>query len=277
MMRLIDEKGRLFGKINFLDLAVCCGIVVTVVVGFQGYHLLKTVQAPVPWVLRDQVEVYCVFDGFPEGLLSKIRLGDTERDPTGRLVIEVLEVFPPKNAIYAAIFGPNMQFHSKSDIVRKQVTTRLRLYGDAQDDPQRRFSCKGIMIQNGTRIDFMTDKYVVRGIIRPGPEREVLVRLKGKNPGYIWNLIKSGDPIYDPDEGFISGEVVEFIPAPPNDVFLWVKLRCWEVGPQLFFGASPIRVGSSLQIVSDSYNLQNCLVLEIFQHGNRSPSKTSKG
>ncbi len=141
------------------------------------------------------------------------------------------------------------------------------------------------------RYDFSGDILEIREtppaetvVVAPEPAwRYIRVRIPEFEPDAL-NLITPNDPIYDARMVPV-GEVVQFLLVPPvpflpsvdievnperflqvrptsSTIQLWVKLHCFSKGTWLFFSGEPLKVGSSLSLRSDEYDL-DVVVLEI--------------
>lgn len=282
-------RGRkLFGIVNLVDLAVGCGVIGAVIIGVQSYRLLRTAQAPVPWRLDNSLEVFCLFDRLSEGVASQLRAGVVDRDPTGRTVIEILEVVSSRPIVAEAQLSPAMAVPTQSAVPLHRVLTRVRLFGDIREDG--RLYCKGRPVTLGAPIEFRLERTILVGTISPGQEEEVFVYLRGSNvSGELANLLTPGDPVYDA-QGLLSGEILlgEIIAANPKEsaqifgialeqesqkgvyqvaltkpvhvVELWVKLRCLGRAPVFFFNGEPMKVGKTLVLQSDEYDFHGEII-----------------
>ncbi len=71
-MKIIDKKGRLFGKANILDLII---VFMIVVLGAAGFYKLKTVN-PTSFIKPKPVDIRVIVREREEISLDKIKVGD---------------------------------------------------------------------------------------------------------------------------------------------------------------------------------------------------------
>jgi len=158
---------------------------------------------------------------------------------------------------------------------------RLRLYGDVREDG--RFYCKGRPVVLGGAIEVMTTHSVMRGTVRLGPGKTLFIFVRAQNvPKELVLLLHPGDLVYN-QEGVLSGEmisggVIASASTPNTEMFtlpvatrqkemlgvttintqmiveVWVKLRCQEYGPSVFFNEQPIKYGKNIVLPSDRYD-----------------------
>lgn len=284
-MRVLNEHGKLFGRVNVIDLGILVALVAGGVFVPLNYRALVTPQyADGPWgELEDTIEVVCIFDRVDEAISSTMQVGDVGRDPIGRIVAEILEVFPPEPALSLAVFGSTLSIPTKASKSLKRVVVRVRLHGQlSRDRDDGRFYFEQHPVTNGSLIDFRTEHYTVTGTIRPGVPKELFVLFRGRvTSKEMAGLLNPGDPIYD-RQGVVAGRVIGgrilgttqlfgtqalemartpeplFQAALPDSVHeaqLWVALSCWVHEAQVVFGEQVLKVGTSLILRSGDYDL----------------------
>ena len=94
-MVLIDNKGRLFGKINIVDFLIIALFVIIIPVFFHTYRVMQKTPIRVPW---RWVKVEIVTFTIPE-IAEMIKSGDLTYDEYGNQDGEVVKVFS-KPAMY---------------------------------------------------------------------------------------------------------------------------------------------------------------------------------
>ena len=99
-MKLIDEKGRLFGKINLIDLMVILLLLGAIPIFYFGYKIY-TEEVKVEQQAEFFVEeVYCKFVGLTSKDAESITVGDKEMDENGEMIGEVTWVGPVASQTY---------------------------------------------------------------------------------------------------------------------------------------------------------------------------------
>ena len=165
-MILIDQQGRLLRRWNVID----------VVVGLLVIGLLWSAYAAIQiasgrWQRRSllmkqpvQVELQVIFVGLDDAAARAIRIGDVEEDRSGREVARILGVSPPQRETLVVRFGdrdwtkqiPNAAF------TRWEVPARLRVQAELRGDV---LYYKGRYIGSGSRVEFQTSRYTLRGFV----------------------------------------------------------------------------------------------------------------
>lgn len=97
---LIDENGKIFGKLNIVDLVIFIFFVSLLPMFFFGYSLYqKSTVKNYPTLLRSNVEfrtqVHCDFLELDEPLIEKINIGDQETDEKGRMIARIIQLEDP--------------------------------------------------------------------------------------------------------------------------------------------------------------------------------------
>ncbi|HHU30354.1 MAG TPA: DUF4330 domain-containing protein [Firmicutes bacterium] len=102
-MRLLDEKGRLFGLINIIDLLVL--ILVIAVVAGGAYHFTRPQRAGQPGTGGKKVVVLALVSNVSQYTVDAVQVGSTVFDPTAKShlgKIIALEVTPHKEPVETA-------------------------------------------------------------------------------------------------------------------------------------------------------------------------------
>ncbi len=169
-MKLIDEKGRLFGKINIIDFFVILLLLCLVPMFYFGYKLYtkRKVAPPViaPEVWAD-VEIYCRLSKINPEIIKVISVGDKEVDGDNNTVGEILwlgKSEPYKNR-YDLGAG---QLLITEDSALREIPARLKLH--VENRATNLYYREIILIYN-TPFKFRTDKYDIEVI----PVKEVKV------------------------------------------------------------------------------------------------------
>ncbi|MCX7711591.1 MAG: DUF4330 domain-containing protein [Clostridia bacterium] len=96
---IIDDRGRLFGKINIADIAFL--LVVAIAIAGVGYKLKKS-KTVTPFVKEDAVVIEVYHDEVPDFVVKAIKNGDAAGDyERGTSFGKVVEVKSDKSRSYA--------------------------------------------------------------------------------------------------------------------------------------------------------------------------------
>lgn len=277
--------------LNIIDAVMLCVLAGLGIIGIQSYRLLATPQVPIRWNLDESIEVFCVFPRVDNALAQKIHPGIIEKDPTGRTVIEILEIIPMSTVPLMAQLSPSFQVPTRTSLPFTKVIARLRLYGDVREDG--RFYCKGQPVIVGSPIEVMISQLVIRGTVKFGPTKTIHISLGARNilPAVI-QLLTPGDWLYD-NKGEISGKVISAevisnawtpqakaytlpLDAHKNEAIrsamsssqtlinLWAQLRCEANSSSMFFDGEPIMIGKEILLRSNQYSFK-AEVAEVYE------------
>ncbi len=163
-MKVIDEKGRLFGKINIIDFLVIIFLLSLTPMFYFGYKISKQKgieikaqeQQPTPKEFI-KITINCKFVKLRPKVLEIISRGDKELDSNGNLIGEIVSL----GAISPYVHKLNVGLDQKliqEDSELKQATVTLKI--NAKVDGQKiYYKDKQILI--GSTLEFSTGKYSV--------------------------------------------------------------------------------------------------------------------
>jgi len=122
MAKIIDEKGRVFGKINIIDLAIVCVVLIVCPVFFYGYSTLKEkpLVGDFKWIAGEAVTFT-----IPE-IARLFKPGDLSYDRYGKPDAELLEVLE-KDEGYGERIKQIIRGQSAENKYRIPVFLRFRL------------------------------------------------------------------------------------------------------------------------------------------------------
>lgn len=162
-MKIIDEKGRVFGKINVIDFLVVLFLVFLTPMFYFGYKILSTKKADI----KKEEKIIQVEVRFPNVLLevaNVIKEGDVARDSAGDVkgtLIKIVTNESPKSYLldvkdnkFVIIPNPYSQSRDVVSILDLKYTEENRL-----------LYFSGYVIKIGSPILFSTDLYDVQGTI----------------------------------------------------------------------------------------------------------------
>ncbi len=281
-MKLIDEKGRLFGKINIIDFLVILLLFCLIPMFYFGYKLYtkrKAEVAPRVSEVWTDVEVYCRLSKLNPQTVKVISVGDKEIDGDNNTAAEILWL--GKSEPYKNRFDLGGGQLIIEDNVLKEIPARLRLH------VENRFNSlyyKEAALQFNTPFNFKSDKYEIEVIpIKEVKVEEVLMPHKLKIDVILKELdsdtIKSisvGDKEID-EKGNVIAEILE-IGSPDNNISeidlgkgifvigetddkkqlnVKMSLKC-EIGENdtLYIKGSNIMVDSAFEFKTDKYTVK---------------------
>ena len=212
-MKIIDEKGRLFGKINVIDFLVIlfsfC-FIPTFYFGYKAFSKKEPVLTEKPKVLAE-IEVNCKLIKLEPGILELIRVGDKEIDKNGKVIGEIVLV--GDSTFYQEKFyiGPDI-FLTGTNSRLKELYARLRLTVEARGNS---IYYKDMQITANSPIEFKTNKYTVSAILlKEDPLKAVktdridlYVVFKGLVDKTL-KMIAVGDKMFN-QEGKVIAEILE--------------------------------------------------------------------
>lgn len=160
-MRIIDEKGRIFGKINVIDFLVILFFLLLTPIFFFGYKILikkPTVEATEREFI--EIEINCRLIKLKPELLKMISVGEKELDENGEVIGEIISLGQSRPYKYEFYKGEKKII--KEDAILKQVEAKLKLRAEViKSKPYY----KDKTIEIGSLFEFKTDKYEITGLV----------------------------------------------------------------------------------------------------------------
>ncbi|KPK42633.1 MAG: hypothetical protein AMJ78_01805 [Omnitrophica WOR_2 bacterium SM23_29] len=193
-MKLIDEKGRLFGLVNLIDFFVVLFLLAMIPALYFGTKIIfmrPVVEEPFGADIKE-ISLNCQLIKLGPDVAEAISPGDKETDNKGRVIGEIIELGEIEPYI--------------NDATLKQRPARLKLKAQFKDND---LYYKDSIIDGGLELVFKTDKYNVIAKIKDDTTRMLAMRvtLKDLDPDAI-NLIAVGDTEIDAD-GQVIAEIVK--------------------------------------------------------------------
>ncbi|MBF0216707.1 MAG: DUF4330 domain-containing protein [Candidatus Omnitrophica bacterium] len=182
-MQFIDEKGRIFGKINIIDLMVLTAFLVVMPMAYVSYNI--TVKKPEQFVNltnKTKLLVRIKFDGVPTEIADQVKEGDSnytapfgmkpsQLEPEPRRITAVVKkIVYRENVKTTAIekTGPSSQMEKAVNVNEclgeKCVVIDLELSCD-YDPVEGCYSYNGDKIKAGLNFSLFTSSYYLRGMI----------------------------------------------------------------------------------------------------------------
>lgn len=279
-MKIIDEKGRLFGRINVIDFLVIIFLFCLTPVFYFGYRLFKMTSPPPVSVTQNPIieaELNFNLGRIRPEILKLIAAGDKEMEAGGAAIGEIIEVGESKPYQYNIDIGG--EIITKDDPVLKAIPARLKLKAEIRDNE---LYYKSRKIALNSPIEFKTAKYTIEALPTKKEIKEMKmsaitkidlnVTLKNLDDD-ILKLISEGDKALDKD-GEVIAEILT-IGKKENNVYeinlgsgtfvrgddsikkqLSVKLRLkCQLGDdyQLYFKGNRVTNNSWIELNTDKY------------------------
>lgn len=158
-MKLIDEQGRLFGKINVIDFLAILFLFLMVPMFYFGYRVFtkKSPREMTSTYTPIEIELSCDLVKINPQILSLIKAGDKEIDIKGKTKGEILWLGEAKPYQYI-FFLDDREKITMEDTVLKEIPAKIRLNAEIADD---QLYYKRQPIRLSSPIYFKTSKYAV--------------------------------------------------------------------------------------------------------------------
>ena len=228
-MKLIDEKGRVFGRINIFDLIILLAVISLVPFFYFGAKMLVPKQKAVLEVQEEMVasslEIYCKFFGVDKGVAEQMSEGDKEIDENGKTEGEIVEI------VYRRPHRLHLNIEQRDKAIKVNIPenvdilTKLNL--EIQVDKKGNVYYKGQNVKISKDIVFNTEEYRVEGTVVPEPREhiqvEVLCLFENVNKNVV-SIIEAGDTEIN-NEGEVIGKMTEVIQVSPKEPDRWLFFR----------------------------------------------------
>jgi len=279
-MKIIDEKGKLFKKINVIDFLVILFLFCFIPVFYFSFKLFTKEEKPKEYI---DIEVNCNFIKIRPEVLKLIAIGDREIDDKGAVIDEIIWLGEPKPYRYKFNIGGDIII-TKEDSELKEIYAKVKLKAEIKDNFLY-YKDKKVMLDSP--IDFKTDRYTIAmaPFIEKKPIQKKWVLVQVKFSGVIPELAKvvvEGDTEKDPEgevmgklERIISSKLSDILMLTKNkwitinhpfnkDILLIINLLCTEKEGILYFKNYPVKIGNSITFTTDLYSISGTIVgLEI--------------
>lgn len=284
MIKIIDEKGRLFGKINVIDFLVIIFLFSLMPMFYLGYKISRQSKKPIveePKVFTE-VDLYCKFIKVNPTTLKQITVGDKEIDESGATIGELTWVGEGKPYEYKLVIGTKEPI-SREDLQLKEVLVRLKIKANIRESS---LYYKDSQVILNSPFNFITSKYTIKAIpIRKdivGTVRTVKVDLnitfKNLTDDTI-KLIAIGDKELD-REGNVIAEILDIGKIENNklnidldgnnsinvedkekkQVGVKMKLKAdMDEERSLYFNNERVRYNSLIQFKTDKYVVEGII------------------
>ena len=174
-MKIIDEKGRLFGKVNIIDFLVVLFVFFLIPMFYFGYKLYNknSIGIPIPLAEYGEIEKDFKLIKIEPGILRSILLGDKEIRIDGETIGEIVWLGESRPYRYKFDIGSGEVF-LKEDAKLKEIPVKLKLKAEIKNTLIF-YKDKQILIDYP--IEFKTKKYSLDAVPTPPLEERKPVSL----------------------------------------------------------------------------------------------------
>lgn len=224
-MKIIDEKGRLFGIINIIDLIVVILLLGLIPMVYFGYKIFsnrpKSVTSIIGSEFSTEIKLACNFSKVPIDVAKLIAKGDKELDSAGKIIAEITDLGPSEIYIDEYDLGGD-NIIAKENQKFKNVVVTLKLKANVNSGKLYYKGCYAIYL--GGQFRFCTNKYEIFGTIvednfKPSAYKYLnfCLTIKGLNPEEA-RLICVGEKEYG-DNNQLIAEIIR-VDDVENDFFM---------------------------------------------------------
>ncbi len=166
-MRIIDEKGKIFGKINIIDFLVILFFFCIMPIFYFGYKIL-ILEDKIPKEFVE-IETSCLLIKLEPEIAELISIGDKEFYENGELLGEIIELDQSEPYRYIFNLGAN-QIIIKDDPRLKQIKAKLKLKALVKENKPY---YKDREIRVGLPLELETEKYSIEIVPTEAEEEEI--------------------------------------------------------------------------------------------------------
>lgn len=277
-MKIIDEKGRLFGKVNIIDSLVIFFILFVLVSLYFGHKRFSNiVSPPVSTANPLSLEFYATANGMSPEVAKLILVGDKVSE-NGNALAEILDLGKAEVDVREIKIDQD-EVVSVSDPGFLQLPLKIRLNGEIKQDY---FFYKGEKLRLGSNIPFNNEKYKIMIRIDSSVGRacklspfELDISLAPLNQNQI-KLISSGDKFIDDLGGgniLNVGEPVLYtldskerrtssLQQLLSEVVIKARLLGQIKDGYFYYAEQKINVGSKIQLKTGKYKVEGVVKSE---------------
>lgn len=161
-MKIIDEKGRFFGKINVIDFLVILLVLCILPAFYLGYKIMtkKPVVGVAPKKEFIEVQIDCQLIKVKPEVAKIVSVGDKELDENREIVGEIVGLGQSAPYKYELDIGGGQKI-VKEDAILKQMEAKVKLKTEVK---QNNLYYKDVLIKIGSPLEFKTNKYSLAAI-----------------------------------------------------------------------------------------------------------------
>jgi len=157
-MKIVDEKGRIFGKINVIDFIIVLCLVFLIPMFYYSYRIIFIYKEPnteQTKKLNKIIEIMGITYDIASGIVQKIDSGDKELDINGKVIGEIIEVGKLTRVKREIRMGSG-----NKSIEDKGLVLKLRLKCVIDDESYLLYKNKRLLY--GLAFDFNTPEYSLK-------------------------------------------------------------------------------------------------------------------
>ena len=278
-MKILDEKGRLFGKINVIDFLVILFLFCLFPLFYFGYKVFT--KNPIITEEKEliQTEINYLFMKVSPEVEKIISIGDRELDESSQVIGEITSLGRTMPYKYEFDMGGGQKI-IKEDPVLKQIETKLTLTAEVKGE---KIYYKDREIKVSSPLEFKTKKYNLLAVPlkETGKEKWVSLRVKfSRLVPEIANVIGKGDTGKDAFgktiariSSIISDEstLVSTVDAEEDkfltlkhpfdrDITASIEVLCTEKEGDYYFKDNLAKIGSNITFTTDLYTITGLIV-----------------
>lgn len=214
-MKIIDEQGKLFGKINIIDFTALFLLLCIIPMSYIGYRILSRI----PEIKREFIttDIDCRLIKIIPDVARFISVGDKEVNEDGEVIGEIIELGAATPFFYEFDLSAQGESINKESNL-KQIAAKVRLKVEIK---QKSLYYKNSLVSINSSFPFKTTKYAVEVIpeIRKDMEEKLIdidITLKDLD-GDTLRLISVGDKELDKDSRVIA-EILQLTRVGPSNL-----------------------------------------------------------
>jgi len=270
-MKIIDKEGRVFSKINILDLMVLLFICAFIPLAFFGYRIFSKYPTNTEEIYLREFEVPCFVEKEHPKIIEMIEIGDKAIDDNKNVIGEIVWKGKAEPSEYIVNMGNNVKQRTEDPF--KQT---LSLAIKARFEIKNGYAYfNNQLIGFGKNFNFKTNKYVIKLI--PVDQRKKWVSVKVRFSGLSQETSKVINQGYLEKDlnGRIIGELTEILLSENTkvpvldtqgnsfivvndpgryDIVATLTLLCSQEEETLYFKGFPVKIGSQINLSTNRYN-----------------------
>ena len=200
-LKIIDEKGKIFGKINLIDFLVIIFLFCFIPMLYFGYKIFSKKPAPGRYPLTEK-EMSFVFRGVNPDTLKSIAVNDKEVNENGEIIGQIAWIGKARKHRDAFDNGLGV-IQTEVDPVLKDLPVSLKLKVEIKDNA---IYYKNKKIEASEPIYLKTEKYALWAFLYVEEKVDLFVMLKDLSDEQV-KLISIGDKGLD-EEGDVVFEIL---------------------------------------------------------------------
>jgi len=290
-MKIIDDKGRIFGKINIIDLLVL--LVIIGIVGMFVFSYVKFIEnsRPKKAEVKETTSLEIDFKLIrvsPE-VVSLLKVGDKQLDSNGKAIGEITWIGEPKP--YQYIFnmgsGPGVRvgFLVKEDEYFKEIPVKIKLHAEVRELSGAYYNNQQLLFN--TPVTFSTSKYSLLAVpvvaLSSAQKHQTWLQIKVKFSGLypeLSNLINQGHIEIDA-EGNVIARLKEIISAKltevqalkvqdntiavindpfRSDITAVLDVLCTKMPDGWYYKNYPVKIGSQITFSAELYQVTGTII-----------------